>query len=126
MEIYNRLALANLIFTKLELNKGELQNLFGTSKNNIGFFYLDDLLPDEIALKIHEVFPSTSQMILKKSIREDKYIAAQMNKYNSLLEEIIYAFQDKRIVELIAELIIELLITKLLSLSILNLLVSFF
>lgn len=102
MENYNRFELANLIFTKIESNKVELKNQFIDSKDAIGFFYLDDLLPNEIAIKIHEVFPLAAQMVLKKSIREDKYIAAQMNLYNQLLEEIIYAFQDKRIVDLVA------------------------
>jgi hypothetical protein len=37
-------------------------------------------------------------MVLKKSIREDKYVAAQMNEYHPLLEETIYAFQDKKVV----------------------------
>ncbi|HCQ13345.1 2OG-Fe(II) oxygenase [Flavobacterium sp.] len=102
MENYNRFELADLIYTKIENNKVELKNQFLNSKDAIGFFYLDDLLPMEIASKIHEVFPPASQMVLKKSIREDKYIAAQMNLYNPLLEEIIYAFQDKRIVDLVA------------------------
>lgn len=102
MENYNRFELADLIFTKIENNKVELKNQFLNSKDAIGFFYLDDLLPDKIAIKIHQVFPAASQMVLKKSIREDKYIAAQMNLYNPLLEEIIYAFQDKRIVDLVA------------------------
>jgi Rps23 Pro-64 3,4-dihydroxylase Tpa1-like proline 4-hydroxylase len=42
-------------------------------------------------------------MILKKSLREFKYVAAQMNKYNPLLEEIVYAFQDPRIVQIVGE-----------------------
>jgi Rps23 Pro-64 3,4-dihydroxylase Tpa1-like proline 4-hydroxylase len=42
-------------------------------------------------------------MVLKKSLRENKYIAAQMNLYNPLLEEIIYAFQDKRVVDIVGE-----------------------
>lgn len=102
MENYNRFELADLIFTKIENNKAVLKNQFTDSKDAIGFFYLDDLLPIEIASKINEVFPLASQMVLKKSIREDKYIAAQMNLYNPLLEEIIYAFQDKRIVDLVS------------------------
>ena len=47
----------------------ELKNQFLQSKDAIGFFYLDDLLPREIASKIHEVFPPASQMVLKKSIK---------------------------------------------------------
>ena len=74
---------------------------FAGSKDAIGYFFIDDLLPEELALNFHKVFPSKEQMVLKKSLREDKYVAAQMNLYDPLLEEIIYAFQDKRIVDTI-------------------------
>jgi Rps23 Pro-64 3,4-dihydroxylase Tpa1-like proline 4-hydroxylase len=98
-----RKVFANHIFNHIYKNKKQLINQFFDSKNQIGYFYVDDLLPIEIALKIQEVFPKPSEMVLKKSLAEDKYVAAQMNLYNPILEEIIYAFQDKKIVDLIAE-----------------------
>jgi Rps23 Pro-64 3,4-dihydroxylase Tpa1-like proline 4-hydroxylase len=99
----NRIDLANLIFEKLNINKESLKIQFKNSDSSIAYFFLDDLLPDAIALKIAESFPESNQMVLKKSIREDKYVAAQMNLYHPLLEEIIYAFQDKRVVEVVGE-----------------------
>lgn len=99
----NRIELADRIYQEIKSNKVALQLHFADSKQAIGYFYLDNLLPDDIALKIYENFPESSQMVLKKSIREDKYVAAQMNRYNPILEEIIYAFQDKKIVDLVAE-----------------------
>ncbi|WNM18746.1 2OG-Fe(II) oxygenase [Flavobacterium capsici] len=101
--IYNRKIIADLIFETLSNKKTELINNFQNSDVTIKYFYLDDLLPIEIAIKIHEVFPRPEEMILKKNIREHKYIAAQMNNYNPLLEEVIYSFQDLRIVNLIGE-----------------------
>lgn len=95
--------LSDLIFSKIEKNQDILSKQFEDSKNKIGFFYVDDLLPEKIALQIHENFPKSSEMILKKSIRENKYIAAQMNLYHPILEDIIYAFQEERIVKLIAK-----------------------
>lgn len=99
----NRIELADRIYQEIKSNKVALQLHFASSKEAIGYFYLDNLFPDDIALKIYENFPESSQMVLKKSIREDKYVAAQMNRYNPILEEIIYAFQDKKIVDLVAE-----------------------
>jgi Rps23 Pro-64 3,4-dihydroxylase Tpa1-like proline 4-hydroxylase len=101
--MWNRTTLSSYIFEKLEAEKEQLKTQFISSKNEIGYFFLDNLLPEEIAYKIYEVFPQPTEMVLKKSIREDKYIAAQMNLYNPLLEEIIYAFQDIKIVKLIGE-----------------------
>ncbi len=99
----NRTDLANLIFEKLSADKERLTQQFQQSKSGIGYLFVDDVLPEEIALEIAAVFPKPEQMILKKSLRENKYIAAQMNMYNPLLEECIYAFQDERIVKLVGE-----------------------
>lgn len=99
----NREAIANLIFDKVNANKTDLKVEFSKTKDSIGYFFIDDLLPDELVTKIHEVFPKPSAMVLKKNIREVKYVSSQMNFYNPLLEEIIYAFQDKRVVNLIGE-----------------------
>ena len=99
----NRKDLSDLIFSKIEKNQDILSKQFEDSKNKIGFFYIDDLLPEEIAIQIHENFPKSSEMVLKKSIRENKYIAAQMDLYHPILEDIIYAFQDERIVKLVAK-----------------------
>jgi Rps23 Pro-64 3,4-dihydroxylase Tpa1-like proline 4-hydroxylase len=99
----NRFDLATLIFDQLNSNKESLKAQFLCSKSYIGFFFIDDVLPKEVVMKIYEVFPKSNEMVLKKSIREHKYIAAQMNLYNPLLEEIIYAFQDERIVKVVGE-----------------------
>lgn len=94
---------AELILQSLNENKEQLKKQYASSKNQIGYFFIDDLLPEELALELYKSFPNASEMVLKKSIREDKYIAAQMNLYNPILEEIIYAFQDQGIVNIIGE-----------------------
>lgn len=99
----NRKELADFILHKIELNKHVIKEQFDTTKAQIGYFWIDDLLPTEIVYKISDEFPEKEEMVLKKSLKEDKYIAVQMNKYHPMLEEIIYAFQDERIVNLIAE-----------------------
>ena len=96
-------ALALLIFDKINQNKFFLKTQFSKSKPQIGYFFIDDLLPIAIVQEIHNVFPKSTEMVLKKSIREDKYVAAQMNLYNPVLEAIVFAFQDKKVVDLIGE-----------------------
>lgn len=95
--------LSDLIFSKIEKNQDILSKQFEDSKNKIGFFYIDNLLPEAIAIQIHENFPKSTGMVLKKSIRENKYVAAQMNLYHPILEDIIYAFQEERIVKLVTK-----------------------
>jgi Rps23 Pro-64 3,4-dihydroxylase Tpa1-like proline 4-hydroxylase len=93
--------LAELIVEKIKRSENTIKTNYESSIQNIGFFYVDDLLPAEIAMKIYHHFPSQEQMTLKNSLRENKYIAAQMNQYHPILEEIIYAFQDNRVVEMV-------------------------
>jgi Rps23 Pro-64 3,4-dihydroxylase Tpa1-like proline 4-hydroxylase len=62
---------------------------------------IDDLLPSEIVQAIHAAFPSPDQLVLKKTLGQLKYVGYQMDRYDALLEEIIYAFQDPRVVRLV-------------------------
>ncbi len=101
--IKNRTEIAKLIAEKLSLKKEDLKKQFLESKNEIGYFYIDNLLPEHLCLEIYEKFPKLSDAKLKKDIREFKYIAYQMNKYDKLLEEVIYAFQEDVVVKLVSE-----------------------
>jgi Rps23 Pro-64 3,4-dihydroxylase Tpa1-like proline 4-hydroxylase len=103
MENINRSTLADLIYKKLEEAKPAISEQFSHSKSKIGYFFVDDLLPEQITRYIYESFPKPEDVTLKRTLREYKYIAAQMDKYNPVLEEIIYAFQDERIVKLVSE-----------------------
>ena len=99
----NRTEIATLIVERLETEKTRLIADYAKTKNTIGFFYIDDLLPKDLAQKIYKNFPDLSLTKERKSIREHKYVAFQMNKYASILEEVIYAFQDSRVVAKISE-----------------------
>lgn len=96
-------AIADLIVKRITQEKTTLQEQYSASKGQIGHFYIDNLLPLELANNIFKAFPETGQMNLKKSIREYKHVAAQMDQYNPLLEQTIYAFQDPRVVQLVYE-----------------------
>ena len=66
-------------------------------------FTVDDLLPAEVADAIAQSFPPVEKMVLKHHLGELKYVGVQMNQYESLLEETIYAFQDSRVVAAVGE-----------------------
>lgn len=95
--------IASFIADSLEKNRDELASTFNSAKNKIGYFILDDILPEDLVMNIYKSFPRTDDAVLKKNIREHKYVAYQMDKYDKLLEETIYAFQDARVVQLIGE-----------------------
>lgn len=96
-------SISGLIYNKIKDSEDALKKHFESTKADIGYFFIDDLLPEELAKDIFQNFPSTNEVSQKKSIKEYKYVAAQMNRYHSLLEEVIYAFQDKKVVNVISE-----------------------
>jgi Rps23 Pro-64 3,4-dihydroxylase Tpa1-like proline 4-hydroxylase len=95
--------LVNHICDKLRSQKEDLIITYNSTKSNIGHFYIDNLLPKEVALECYNVFPSKDDMRCLNSIREYKYVSAQMNKHHPLLEKVLYAFQDDHVVQLISE-----------------------
>lgn len=98
-----RTEIADHILARLEKEKLSIKQSYLDTKNSIGYFFVDELLPEEIALAIYKAFPPAAAMNLNKSLREYKYIAAQMDKYEPILEEALFAFQDQRIIDLISD-----------------------
>lgn len=98
-----RSKIASEIAVKFENNKETLHQNFNEHTSGIRYFYIDNLLPIEWCNQINDAFPKTSEMVLKKSLREDKYVGVQMDQYKSLIADVTYAFQDKRVVEVIKE-----------------------
>lgn len=99
----NRHDIADIIVARMTAEKDRMTAQYRASSDRIGYFHIDDLLPEEMALAIHRQFPKPETMRLKKTLREYKYIAAQMDQYDPILEESVYAFQDERVVKLVKE-----------------------
>lgn len=102
MENLSRNLIANLIFSRLQTEKENLKKDFQRT-DRINSCFIDNLLPVEVANNIYKSFPSPEEMSIHKSLRENKRIAAQMDLYNPLLEEIVFAFQDDRIIKIVEE-----------------------
>lgn len=90
--------IAALIAARIEAGAAGLAAQFAGSH----YFVIDDLLPESLALEIHRSFPDPASMMLRKSIRERKYVTSQMDRCAPLLDEAIHAFQDRRVVDAIA------------------------
>ncbi|WP_405293130.1 2OG-Fe(II) oxygenase [Algibacter sp. Ld11] len=95
--------ISNLIYAKILSVKDELSKNYIASKEGVGYFYIDNLLPEDLARQCFSVFPDKLEMRCLNSIREYKYVSAQMNKHNPLLEKVLYAFQDEKIIKLIGD-----------------------
>ncbi len=93
---------ADLILKRLNENKEQLKKEFKVP-GRVNSCIIDDLLPAEICQQIYAAFPNPKTMAGHRSLRENKKIAAQLNKYNPILEEITYSFQDERILKFTEE-----------------------
>jgi Rps23 Pro-64 3,4-dihydroxylase Tpa1-like proline 4-hydroxylase len=100
--LLRRASIADFVDARLEAEASRMREEFAVS-NRVATAVIDDLLPTEIAWELFERFPATNRMVLKRSIKESKFVAAQMNEHHPLLEEAVYAFQDPRVVRRVAD-----------------------
>jgi Rps23 Pro-64 3,4-dihydroxylase Tpa1-like proline 4-hydroxylase len=88
----DRITLGQQIAARLAERRDELA---GQWRRNGGTHCLiDDLLSPEMAADIHRRFPPGSAMMARKTIREHKFVTAQMDQVDPLLEEIVFGFQE--------------------------------
>jgi Rps23 Pro-64 3,4-dihydroxylase Tpa1-like proline 4-hydroxylase len=102
-EKWNRLSISILIENRLKEEFNLLQSQYNQSKKSIGYFYIDDLLPEMLINEISEKFPQETNFSFKKNIRERKYVSAQMNEHHQLIEEVLFAFQEENVVSIVAK-----------------------
>jgi Rps23 Pro-64 3,4-dihydroxylase Tpa1-like proline 4-hydroxylase len=95
---WNREQIAALIVKRLEEAHAVAAAEFALPRT-VKSFVVDDLLPPELAQGIADGFPPVEKMVLKNHLGELKYVGVQMNQYEPLVEEALYAFQDPRVVE---------------------------
>src|SRR6186997_1690005 len=100
--VVGRTELANLIVERLQAEAPRMSAEFHQS-GRIPTTYIDDLLPPDLAREIFNRFPETDRMMLRHSIKERKLTSAQMDRHHPQLEEAVFAFQDARVVDLIAQ-----------------------
>lgn len=96
----NRIEMANHVVARLESALETLTKQWRES-GTVSYCYIDDVLPVEVATRIRQAFPKGENMRIRKTLRELKYVAAQMDAYDPILEEALFAFQDPRVVNLV-------------------------
>lgn len=97
--------LARIIIERLDRDAAKIAEDFSTEKTvKTRHCAIDDLLPAEMASKIAAAFPATDSMRLLDSFRERKFTSKSLDKFDPLIADITFAFQDKRVIEKVAEL----------------------
>ena len=97
--------LVNLILERLNREAQKIAADFAAEEGVATHFCaIDDLLPQDVARKIADAFPDESKMRLMKSFREHKYTSKSLDKYDPVIADITFAFQDKRVIDRVAAL----------------------
>ena len=97
--------LVKLILERLDRDADRIKRDFDNDKGIATHFTaIDDLLPTETAERIANAFPPVENMRLLDSFREKKYTSKAMDKFDPLISDITFAFQDKRVIDKVAEL----------------------
>lgn len=99
---FTRRDIADHVLSRLEAEKPLLREAF-SRPGRVPSCCVDDLLPQDLTASIHAAFPDRGRMMFKKSLKERKFVGAQMDAYAPILEEAVYAFQDARVVEAISQ-----------------------
>lgn len=97
--------LVTLILDRLNRDADSIKRDFKTDKGvRTQFAAIDDLLPGDIANRIAAAFPPVDKMRLLDSFREKKYTSKSLDRFDPLIEDITFAFQDERVIRKVAEL----------------------
>ena len=97
--------LVNLIMERLDRDAEKIRSEFGSDRSiKAKYCAVDELLPQDIAKQIADAFPPPANMRLLDSVREKKYTSKSLDQFDPLIADITFAFQDKRVIEKVAEL----------------------
>ena len=100
---YTREQLADMILARLDDRTIEEARKKFRDSQRCQWFQIDELLPAGVAAEIFSAFPTPQDMRERKTLREHKFVAAQMDRYNPLGEEALFAFHDPRVVERVSQ-----------------------
>lgn len=96
--------LVGLILDRLDREAAEISRDFQTDKGiKARYCSIDNLLPEEIARKIYVAYPKLDDMRLLDSFREKKYTSKSLDKFDPLIADITFAFQDERVIAKVSE-----------------------
>ena len=92
-----------IIKNKLLENKSDLKSFYSSS-GNIKYFYIDNLFPEDIAIKISLAFsPKEIDLFERKSLREYKRVGVKYDQYDPILSKVTEAIHSPEVISVISE-----------------------
>ncbi len=97
----NRSEISHLILSKLkDMNLGYLKEKYKES-SSINYCIIDNLLPTQLALDLNNAFPKEKDLNPQIGLQEKKYVGVEFTNSQKIVEECIYAFQERSVIEAI-------------------------
>lgn len=96
--------LSSLIVSRLRTELNSLRSQF--ERPRIGrtrYALVDNVLPDDVAQRIHRAFPPASRMRLLSSFRERKYTSKALDQMDPFMHDAIFAFQAPEVIATVAD-----------------------
>jgi Rps23 Pro-64 3,4-dihydroxylase Tpa1-like proline 4-hydroxylase len=90
------------VYKRLVENRESLVEYWNSSQP-VKHFLIDDLLPSEFARSVADMFPKSGQLKKLQSMRESKWIGVEVEKYEPLIGEVVFAFQHEKILNVVSE-----------------------
>ncbi len=97
-----RAELSAHIASQLRQHKEELSRYWQQS-GPVRHFFLDGLLPDAWARECFDALPDPDTLMLRASIKEHKHVGIDVDKYKEVVGDILFAFHDKEVVNIVSE-----------------------
>jgi Rps23 Pro-64 3,4-dihydroxylase Tpa1-like proline 4-hydroxylase len=97
-----RQQLSEHIAQRLAERKDDLRAYWGQS-GPVRHFFIDDLLPEPWATACYNALPDPATLLHRHTIKEHKHVGVDLDHYDPLVGEILYAFQDEAVVRAVAD-----------------------
>jgi len=94
--------LSEHIAARLQQNKNDLRKYWDQS-TPVRHFYIDDLLPDDWATACFAALPEPEKMLHRHTVKEHKHVGVDIDSYNPLMSDILFAFQDDAVIKVVSE-----------------------
>lgn len=97
--------IVELIVARLQTEKARAADMFAASAGKVGVrhCYIENMLPEALAMEIYHAFPRLEQMRLMSSFREKKFTSKHFDQFNPILKDITFAMQNVAVVSIIEE-----------------------
>jgi len=96
-----RQVLADMIARHLTEQQDSLRQ-YWLQSTPVRHFYLDDLLPQELATRIFTSLPDPQTLMLRDNVKERKRVGIQLEDYAPEMDAILFAFQDDAVLNIVA------------------------